>query len=47
MILHGDSVKYKYPGKNEAKNENITTHWSVAQADPRGGGVENLVGLSL
>ena len=25
-------TKYEYLGENEAKNENILTHWSVTQA---------------
>ena len=32
MILPGTSEKYEYLGENETKNENILTHWSVAQA---------------
>ena len=32
MILPGTSDKYEYLGENETKNENILTHWSVAQA---------------
>ena len=26
------ALKYEYLGENETKNENILTHWSVAQA---------------
>ena len=32
MILRGDSEKFEYLSKDETKNENILTHWSVAQA---------------
>ena len=33
LILGEDSEKFEYLGENETKNENILTHWSVAQAD--------------
>ena len=33
LILGEDSEKFEYLGENESKNENILTHWSVAQAD--------------
>ena len=32
IILCGTSEKYEYLGKNNNKNENILTYWSVAQA---------------
>ena len=32
MILRGTSEKLEYLGKNKTKNENVLTHWSVAQA---------------
>ena len=31
MILRGISEKFEYLGKKETKNENILTHWPVAQ----------------
>ena len=31
MMLRGTMEKYKYLSENEAKNENILTHWSMAQ----------------
>ena len=43
-------LNFEYLGENETKFENISTHWSVAQAgsnDEKKLGVENLVGLSL
>ena len=33
IILRGDCEKFEYLSENETKNENILTHWSVAQAD--------------
>ena len=35
MMLRGvifSTLKYEYLGENKTKNENILTHWSVAQA---------------
>ena len=32
IILRGDSEKFEYLSEDETKNENILTHWSVAQA---------------
>ena len=43
-------TKFEYLGENEAKFENILTHWSVTQAgsnDEKKLGIENLIGLSL
>ena len=34
MILRRTLEKYEHLGKNETKNLNILTHWSVAQAGP-------------
>ena len=50
MILRGTLKKYEYLGENETKNENILTHWSVAQTgwnEEKKLGGENLVGLFL
>ena len=50
MILRGTSEKLEYLGENETKNENILTHWSVAQTssnDEKKLEVENLDGLSI
>ena len=32
IILRGDTEKIEYFSKNETKNENILTHWSVTRA---------------
>ena len=32
IIMQGASEKFEYLGESETKNENILTHWSVAQA---------------
>ena len=43
-------LKFEYLSEKETRNENILTHWSVAQAgssDEKIMRVENLVGLSL
>ena len=50
MMLRGDLETFEYLSENETRNENILTHWSVAQAgssDEKIMRVENLVGLSL
>ena len=53
MIQRGVSffiLNFEYLGENETKNENILTHWSVAQAssnDEKKLKIKNLVGLSL
>ena len=53
MIQRGVSffiLNFEYLGENETKNENILTHWSVAQAssnEEKKLKLKNLVGLSL
>ena len=50
MMLRGDLETFEYLSENETRNENILTHWTVAQAgssDEKIMRVESLVGLSL
>ena len=50
MMLRGDLETFEYLSENETRNENILTHWSVAQAgssDEKIMRVESLLGLSL